>query len=67
MTSVSVNGENRSVDDGETVSDLLDDLGFDPQKVAVELDGSICPRAQFGQRKLVDGNRLEIVSFVGGG
>ena len=67
MTSVSVNGEARDVPEGTSVAGLLRDMGFDVTRIAVEIDGSICPKARLPDVELVDGNRLEVVSFVGGG
>ena len=46
---------------------LISSLGYDLQKVAVELNGTICPRASLGSTVLKDGDSLEVVSFVGGG
>lgn len=47
--------------------DILVSKGFDPSRVAVEMDGRICPRAEFPTRRILGGERMEIVSFVGGG
>ena len=44
-----------------------DELGHDPQRVAVEKNGSIVPRAAFAEEKLTDADHLEVVCFVGGG
>ena len=46
---------------------LLKELGHDPQRVAVEKNGTIIPRAQFAEEKLTDADHLEVVCFVGGG
>ena len=46
---------------------LLQELGHDPQRVAVEKNGTIIPRAQFAEEKLTDADHLEVVCFVGGG
>jgi thiamine biosynthesis protein ThiS len=62
-----VNGEQREVAEGETVLGLLDSLGLDPGRVAVELDGTILRQPEWSGRALRDGARLEIVHFVGGG
>ena len=51
----------------ETVLALLKELGHDPQRVAVEKNGTIIPRAQFAEEKLTDADHLEVVCFVGGG
>jgi sulfur carrier protein len=53
--------------DGSTVSDLLAQTGRDPQRVAVEINGDICRRADYGGRTLNEGDSVEIVSLVGGG
>ncbi|MGN1030308.1 MAG: sulfur carrier protein ThiS [Butyricicoccaceae bacterium] len=50
-----------------TVAALLEQLGYNPQRVAVELDGNIVRRAEFGSVALSDDSTVEIVGFVGGG
>jgi thiamine biosynthesis protein ThiS len=62
-----LNGEPREVPDGLTVLALLDSLGLDPGRVAVELDQSILKKPEWPNRTLQPGARLEIVHFVGGG
>lgn len=64
---ISVNGEERTFPEGSTALDILEGLGFDPSRVAVEIDGAICPRARVPTTEVADGCRIEIVSFVGGG
>ena len=61
-----VNGEDRSFD-GSTLHELIASMGLDTSRVAVELNGGIVPRAEFGDVGLNDGDSLEIVHFVGGG
>ena len=53
--------------EGSTVSDVLESLGFKDGRIAVELNGDICVRAQHATTLLHEGDRLEVVSFVGGG
>lgn len=67
LPAVAVNGEDLVFDEGSTVMDILVSKGFDPSRVAVEMDGRICPRAEFPTRRILGGERMEIVSFVGGG
>lgn len=67
MLQIIVNGEDRAVQEGTTVAGLLADLGLAPQQVAVEANREIVPRAQHQAHVLQDGDRLEIVTFVGGG
>lgn len=62
-----LNGEPRVVDDVRTVADLVAGLGLDPRKVAVERNLEIVPRSVYDTTGLVDGDRIEIVHFIGGG
>lgn len=64
---IHVNGESRAWRCGATVADLLQDLEIRTERVAVELNLEILDRAAFGQRQLNDGDRVEILSFIGGG
>ena len=64
---VIVNGEVRLIPQGETITGLLQSLGLDPQRVAVELDRSIIKQPHWSATELRDGAQLEIVQFVGGG
>lgn len=65
--SVSVNGDRRPTAAGQTVLGLLAELALDPQRVAVELNRVIIRRPAWAERRLEDGDSLEIVEFVGGG
>jgi thiamine biosynthesis protein ThiS len=67
VPTIIVNGEPRATQDGQTVAELLRELGLDPRQVAVERNREIVPRAEHGQAVLDDGDELEIVTFVGGG
>ncbi len=62
-----LNGEPRRAAPGTTVAALLASLDLDVAKVAVERNLEIVPRSTFGSVVLADGDRLEIVHFVGGG
>lgn len=64
---VIVNSKQQQVADGLTLAGLLESLGFERQRVAVEANGALVTRNDWAQYKLKDGDRLEIVSFVGGG
>ena len=64
---IEVNGEVREVEDGATVASLLALLGVDRRTVAVERNREIVPRAAHERTPLVAGDRLEIVTMVGGG
>jgi thiamine biosynthesis protein ThiS len=62
-----VNGELATVPDGSTVADFLDHLGLPAKGVAVERNREIVPKSAYGVTRLTDGDRIEIVQFVGGG
>lgn len=64
---VVVNGEEKDISEGLTVVGLLNKLGIGKERVAVELNLDIVPKGRFGDTILKDGDRIEIVSFVGGG
>ncbi|WP_425325045.1 sulfur carrier protein ThiS [Maricaulis maris] len=64
---LTVNGEGRQVEPGTCVSDLVTILGLDGRKIAVERNLAIVPRSGYAQTALADGDRIEIVAFVGGG
>mgnify|MGYP006216341027 CR=1 FL=1 len=65
--SIRVNGEHRRVRDGLTLADLALELGLEPTKVAVERNLEIVPRSTLAEVPVEDGDRFEIVTFVGGG
>ena len=65
--SVKINGEHRRVAGGISVADMLNELGLDPLRVAVERNLEIVPRGTLGEVKVEDGDDYEIVHFVGGG
>ena len=62
-----VNGEKRYTADGQNIAGLLDELRFGEKRVAVELNFEIVPRDRYAERRLHDGDRLEIVQAIGGG
>lgn len=64
---VQINGESREIADGSTVAALLCELGVTQPHVAVELNLEVVPRAVHGDTVLCDGDRLEVVTLVGGG
>ena len=64
---LTINGENRDFDSISTLSDLLSHLGMKPDRVAVELNRELIRRDRWSETKLSNGDKLEIVHFVGGG
>jgi sulfur carrier protein len=64
---LTVNGETHTVPDGLTVRALVEHLGLGGGPVAVERNGAVVPRAEHAATPLAEGDRVEIVHFVGGG
>ena len=64
---IEINGESRSFDGSLSLGSLIEQLGMKSDRVAVELNRDIVPRDRWLQTQLADGDRLEIVHFVGGG
>ncbi len=62
-----VNGEAREVEDGVTLAALLVQLRMEPRNVAVEVNLEVVPRGRHAECVLGEDDRLEIVTFVGGG
>ena len=65
--SIRVNGEHRRVPGGMSIAEMVNQLGLDPGRVAVERNLEIVPRSTFAQVCVEDGDDYEIVHFVGGG
>ncbi len=64
---VTINGEVKSLEAPVTVAELLSGCGLDPRKVAVERNLEIVPRSGYEAVRIDDGDRIEIVHFIGGG
>ena len=62
-----INGEEKDLASPTALSELLTQLGHRTAFVAVELNGTIIKQADFGSTTITDADKLEIVSFVGGG
>lgn len=62
-----VNGEHKDCAEALLLAELIAQLGMKGDRVAVELNREIVPRAQWSDTELHEGDRLEIVHFVGGG
>ena len=63
----SINGENFQLPHGATIQDLLEHHKLQPVRVAVELNYSIVPKKSYASTVLKAGDKVEIVTFVGGG
>jgi thiamine biosynthesis protein ThiS len=64
---LTINGDPRTIDDAETVEELLRHLALDPRSVVVELNRVIIRRPAVATTPVADGDVVEIVHFVGGG
>jgi sulfur carrier protein len=64
---LTINGEPRDVEATPDLAALIATLELDPRKVAVERNLEIVPRSLYGATPLADGDRIEIVHFIGGG
>lgn len=61
------NGESHQIAEGTTVAELLDALKLSPRQVAVEVNLNLVPRGKHAEHALKDGDRVEVVTLVGGG
>ena len=64
---VEINGETREVEERMTLKELVEHLSLAPERLAIELNHSVVRRADWPHTTLSEGDRLEIVHFVGGG
>lgn len=69
MNTLKINGETKQFEGGlpQTLSLLLAHLKVDEATVVAEIDGTIIERAKFAATKLNDGQKIELIRFVGGG
>jgi len=64
---IKVNGETKEVDEGATLQTLVERLSLAPDRLAVELNYEVVRRAEWPGVTLSEGDRVEIIHFVGGG
>ncbi|NOX82699.1 MAG: sulfur carrier protein ThiS [Alphaproteobacteria bacterium] len=64
---ITVNGEEKRFEGPVSVAGLLAVLALEPKKIAVERNLEIVPKSRYGETALADGDKIEIVQFVGGG
>ncbi len=62
-----VNGETRAVNEAISLAEFLEQSELAPQRVAVEVNRELVRRADYSETRLREGDRIEIVTFVGGG
>ena len=63
---VTINGETQDVS-GKKLTEYLLLAGYDTKRIAIELNGEILPKSEYDKTVLSNGDKVEIVSFVGGG
>ena len=64
---VYINGESKDFPATVSLQQLIEFLELKPERIAVELNGLVVPRTDWATRSITDGDRLEIIHFVGGG
>lgn len=64
---ITVNGNMREVPEGTTLKSLVELLALKGDRIACERNLDVVPRAKYAETKLAEGDKLEIVTFVGGG
>ncbi len=64
---ITINGEEKRLEAPVTVEGLLKVLDLEPRKIAIERNLEIVPKSLYGETALSDGDKIEIVQFVGGG
>ena len=67
VISIIINGERREFSQPLAFQQLIEQLGLAGKRIAIERNGEIVPRSQFGSSSVADGDKLEIVVAVGGG
>ncbi len=67
MMQATINGESRELEDGVSLTALVDMLALNLRKVAIEVNLAIVPRSLYAETILKQGDRIEIVQFIGGG
>lgn len=64
---IQLNGESREALEGSMLSDLVHELSLAPARIAIEVNQQVVRRDQWARTALAEGDRIEIVHFVGGG
>ena len=64
---VIINGNREDIPDGLTISDLVKSYNLAPSRIAIELNLKILPKRSYDITEIKDGDKIEIVHFVGGG
>jgi thiamine biosynthesis protein ThiS len=64
---ITVNGESRSLEPGTSLGQLLENLGLEGKRIAVEVNRDIVPRSEYDDFRLSENDTIEVVNAIGGG
>lgn len=64
---VQINGVNKEQYDGKTLEEMIAEEGYEKSRIAIEINEEIISKTRYGEVILQDADRVEVVSFVGGG
>ena len=64
---IKLNGKNKTIEDGYSLNELINDLNIPIKKVAIELNQEIIDKKKLKNIKIQNGDKIEIVHFIGGG
>lgn len=64
---IKLNGQDATISDHTTIAQLLDSIHLDPRRAAVEVNEDLVTRGDFAHTRISDGDRIEVVTLVGGG
>ena len=67
MAKIQLNGKKISINTNFSVRDLIKKYKLQEKKIAIELNGMILPKENYGKKKLKNNDKIEIVQFIGGG
>ena len=67
VAKIQLNGSPYEINTDSNLSELLNKLKIQKNKIAIELNGVILPKQLYGKKKIKDRDKIEIVQFIGGG
>ena len=67
MIRIRLNGKEELIKDGITIMDLLKEIDINPQRITIELNGDIISKSKYSEKIIKEGDKMEIVQFIGGG
>lgn len=64
---ITLNGKEKKIESNCTLTELIESVGQKPQRIAVQLNGTVIKRDEYNQHTVQDGDMIEMLQFVGGG